>query len=193
MLEAKYSPEVKQRAVQLVLDEGYSYKRAAEKVKEEFGLEAAPGKATIYAWVKSERKRREKEKPPEEPAEGTTSEPIETPDLPVQEKPPVIPVEQTAQKIQESIVQVEEPKVKEEPVQKEEEKPPLTKRLTKNPLMIMAVIIGIAALAYVVYRLSRPKVVYVPVEQPKPPEPEPEPERSKPDVKKPITAWDLPI
>ena len=137
----EYPPQIRERAIELVTKEDYSYSQAAEQLKEEFkdtdGIETI-SKSTVYRWVKQYRKHEEKtkkeeetkeekapepepEKPKEEPPQTPSKEAVEELATELKELPKTTP-QQVVKELNESITPVPEgPLMKEAEFPKEEE------------------------------------------------------------------------
>lgn len=204
MLEP-YPPEVRERAVQLVLEEGKSYAEAGEIAAKEHGL-ARVSKSTVYNWVKAYKKKHKKEeepepesKPepesenevevpkPEEPKDKAVEKQIEEvkKDLNIDVKP--ITPQEIVEQVQGSISTVEDGILIKEPSapveETAEEKKGILDRI-REPLaasnhifIYAAVLIGISLLITIIYKLWSRRKEKEEIESLKS---KPEPEEPKP-------------
>ena len=183
----EYSVALRNRAVELVLNEGLSYSRAISKLQEEFPDEPnieKLSKSTIYRWVQQTKKEQKKEeekleeKPPETAKEVLNS--IEKVQQELKMIPRVTP-DEVVNELNESITPVPEgPLMKEEEKRKEEKNKEekaksIADKLFENRAKLLwsvSLTLAVSIIVYLIYRKltgkkkEEPKVVerviYVP-------------------------------
>jgi len=177
----EYSETLRNRAVELVLNEGFSYSRAIEKLKEEFPNEPnieKLSKSTIYRWVQQAKKeqKKEEEKPKKEPSEPVQNIANSIEDVKQElKKIPRITPEEVVKELNESITPVpdgplmkEEEQKEEKQETKEEKAKSIADKLFENRTKLLwsvSLTLAVSVIAYLIYRKltgkkkEEPKVV----------------------------------